>query len=603
MGQGMPKAVTSVVVKRWGGAGQPFRAGLSEMNGWRPSMEDAHVVVWQNTWGFFGVFDGHGGSQCSAFIAKRLTQELETGGMPEDDEAVTALALKLDREYLGTNTPSGSTGTFVIISTPTEAGGKYGLRVGNIGDSRVLLGRADGTLVEGEGTDGGLTTDHKPDHPDERSRIERTGGTVQEVMGVCRVNGDLAVSRAFGDAQYKETGGPCQEDHPVIAAPELATLECAPPEFVMLVCDGISESNFPNREVIKLAAEELRKSGGTSPTEQVSATADAAAAATAVCRMALTRGSKDNLSCMIVLLGDGGELQGKQLELLPGAADSLNHEGFRKAYEAMADHAGLTLAEAVEARYAIVEEEAQPGVERSTTPQELQQELAAFGEGPPQGLAKGSEERTQWFAKWVQEQSEQSSNHGGDRGNLVQSLMQDPSFLEMAQSHQLFNQGQLPAEREPVIAAEEEELRAAIQTHFALQWDARYLGVCGKEGIIIKRDDSDNTSQVRFHLDKTPGPMTAWFPNETLRSPKVKIADGADLRASIEESTSIEWDEEKYSSAGGQQGEMIKIDDNKDVALIMFEAGGELWLPAGAIERIGSGAEGATSEPKRPRTE
>merc|ERR1719277_29948 len=148
------------------------------------------------------------------------------------------------------------------MTTPTEAGGNYGLRVGNIGDSRVLLGRADGTMFEGPGTDGGLTTDHKPDNPDERSRIERTGGTVQEVMGVCRVNGDLAVSRAFGDAAYKETGGPLQEDHPVTAAPELSSLECSPPDFLMLVCDGISESNFPNREVIALAAEELKKSAG-----------------------------------------------------------------------------------------------------------------------------------------------------------------------------------------------------------------------------------------------------------------------------------------------------------------------------------------------------
>ena len=71
---------------------------------------------------------------------------------------------------------------------------KFWTKVGNIGDSRVLLGRADGTIVEGKqismqgsnaftshpsiflwlspvtshegpGTDGGLTTDHKPDHP------------------------------------------------------------------------------------------------------------------------------------------------------------------------------------------------------------------------------------------------------------------------------------------------------------------------------------------------------------------------------------------------------------------------------------------------------
>merc|ERR1740123_2687411 len=118
-------------------------------------------------------------------------------------------------------------------------------------------------MVEGAGTDGGLTTDHKPNHPDEKARIERNGGRVEEAMGgVPRVNGDLAVSRAFGDAQYKETGGPAQEDHPVTAAPEMLTMDCSGSDFLILVCDGISECNFPNREVVQLAAEEIKKSAG-----------------------------------------------------------------------------------------------------------------------------------------------------------------------------------------------------------------------------------------------------------------------------------------------------------------------------------------------------
>ena len=29
--------------------------------------------------GFFGVFDGHGGQQCSSFVAKRLTEDLAVG--------------------------------------------------------------------------------------------------------------------------------------------------------------------------------------------------------------------------------------------------------------------------------------------------------------------------------------------------------------------------------------------------------------------------------------------------------------------------------------------------------------------------------------------
>ena len=59
----------------------------------------------------------------------------------------------------------------------------------------------------------------------ERARIERCGGTVEQAMGgVYRVNGDLAVSRGFGDAEYKKTGGPGPEDRPVTADPEMVRL-------------------------------------------------------------------------------------------------------------------------------------------------------------------------------------------------------------------------------------------------------------------------------------------------------------------------------------------------------------------------------------------
>ena len=67
-----------------------FPVGFAEMNGWRPSMENAHVIYAQDTWGFFGVFEGHGGDQCSDFIVTRISQELAKSGMPEDDAAVTA---------------------------------------------------------------------------------------------------------------------------------------------------------------------------------------------------------------------------------------------------------------------------------------------------------------------------------------------------------------------------------------------------------------------------------------------------------------------------------------------------------------------------------
>lgn len=485
MGSQMPKPVQSVVLKRQSGTG--FRVGLAEMNGWRLNMEDAHVIHCEDDWGFFGVFDGHGGSQCSTWIAHRFTEELAKG-MPEDDASVKALALRLDAEFLATKQPSGSTGTFVIVTSAKEEGGKISVRVGNIGDSRVLLGRADGSIYEGPGTDSGLTTDHKPDHPMERERIERTGGKVQDVMGVARVNGDLAVSRAFGDAAYKETGGPGQEDHPVSAEPELNSVECDSTDFLLLVCDGISEGNFPNREVVELAAAQLRSS------EKV----DPAMAAAAVCRKALDCGSKDNLTCMIVLFG-GGEIS-ESHDFLPGPYDAPESQYFQKAYTDMAEHVGLNLEQAVEKRYDFVREELKNPELDEEKASMYKAELARFGEGPGSELEVGSEERLAWFRNWCGNSNNQSPH-------LEPSEMRVSSLLEKLKEHRDAKPKRVV--RLPPLA----QLRPAIETHPALKWDDRHAETCGVTGWVMEDDDADGTSKVKFGK---PLDFQAWFPTEIL---------------------------------------------------------------------------------------
>merc|ERR1719491_775056 len=150
------------------------------------------------------------------------------------------------------------------------------LHVLNAGDSRTLLGKAGGTIVDGGGTDKGLTRDHNPTDPVERKRIEAAGGRVKR----CRVNGDLAVSRAFGSAEHKATGGPKPDNRPVTCIPDQYHFECDETDFVVLVCDGVSEGGFSNEEVVKLVAETLKegKDGGH--------------AARLVCLEAITKDSK-----------------------------------------------------------------------------------------------------------------------------------------------------------------------------------------------------------------------------------------------------------------------------------------------------------------------
>lgn len=80
------------------------------------------------------------------------------------------------------------------------------------------------------------TEDHKPFHPKERERITNAGGSVM----IQRVNGSLAVSRAFGDYEYKSVPGLTPCDQLVSPEPDVHVHPRQPgDEFLILACDGI----------------------------------------------------------------------------------------------------------------------------------------------------------------------------------------------------------------------------------------------------------------------------------------------------------------------------------------------------------------------------
>lgn len=552
-------------------------------------MEDAHVIFLKDTWGFFGVLDGHGGDQCSKFIAKRLYEELETG-KPADDATVREMMLRLDQEFLDTKQPSGSTATFCVVEQPEAAGGKYVLRVGNIGDSRVLLGRRDGTIVEGEGTDGGLTTDHKPDHPSERERIERTGGFVELVQGVARVNGDLAVSRSFGDSQYKQTGGPAQEDHPVSAGPEFASLSCDGTDFLVLVCDGISEGAFPNSEVVKLAAQELFRS------DDETKEPDAGRACAAVVRQALKSGSCDNLSCMIVMLG-GGEPAVSETSLLSGAYDAPKHGGFRDAYQAMVEHAGLTLPQALEKRYDDARGELSEMPDGGMDREALAEEVASFADGPPASLASGSAERTAWFSEWLAKHEVENEPDPSNmtRDELIELLERRPDLMAMARQ-----QGLVPEAHGRVVKVGEfRAVRAAVRACSTLKWSPALRQACGKYGTVVSVDHSDDTAQVRI----PDIGVLAWFPLSVLKQEEededeeepdgrtVRVASVEELRAAIEAHPQITWND-SFVNVCGQTGVVIRDDPNDGTSEVRFAPpiGVVAWFPTSQLTDLDDGA-------------
>jgi protein phosphatase 1L len=70
------------------------------------------------------------------------------------------------------------------------------LLVGNVGDCRALL-LSGGKPIQ-------MSIDQKPTNPDEIKRIASLGGIITNNLGVARVNGVLAVSRAFGNRKLRK---------------------------------------------------------------------------------------------------------------------------------------------------------------------------------------------------------------------------------------------------------------------------------------------------------------------------------------------------------------------------------------------------------------
>ena len=98
----------------------------------------------------------------------------------------------------------------------------------NLGDSRTVI-CSDTKLSF-------ATSDHKPNHEAERHRILESGGHVTNG----RVNGMLAVSRAFGNFEMKRNENIPQQNQAVSALPDVSVIARSPKDnFIAICCDGV----------------------------------------------------------------------------------------------------------------------------------------------------------------------------------------------------------------------------------------------------------------------------------------------------------------------------------------------------------------------------
>lgn len=310
---------------REGGTLRQLRWGVAAVQGRRAYMEDMHQVrdlvpalpptsrvpdgtpqqshapaqrLHSDLTHFFGVYDGHGGKRAAAFVREHLvdnllhqlqlqsSNELREGDKPLDAAAVSSTEAErrvrraCSRAWLATDGafltyaarnafPDGSTAVCCLVQSDPVALQPARLLVANVGDSRCAVVRSDGSALA-------LSDDHKPNRPDERERVVASGGQVV-FAGCWRVQGDLAVSRAFGDVHLKRYG--------VSAEPEITSYSLLPSDaFVVLASDGL----WDVIDELACARVVLASAG------------DTVQAANALCELALASGSMDNVTALVV---------------------------------------------------------------------------------------------------------------------------------------------------------------------------------------------------------------------------------------------------------------------------------------------------------------
>ncbi|MCO5581556.1 hypothetical protein L7F22_035444 [Adiantum nelumboides] len=266
---------------------------------------------------FFGIYDGHGGAQASTYCKGRLhillAEELGMLGKVEssrDDigpewsfswnKVLSGCFSKIDKEVGGVcpngicddETVEGGCACCEDAIAPENVGttavvaivGSCQIVIANCGDSRAVLSRGGKAMA--------LSTDHKPEREDETSRIEAAGGRVICWDGY-RVGGFLALSRAIGDRYLKRY---------VISEPEVTCIQREEEDEVLILgSDGLWDvlSNEYACDVARkalVAAKKKRDNRTFSPGEDPAA----ASVAALLVKLAYSKGSKDNISVVVV---------------------------------------------------------------------------------------------------------------------------------------------------------------------------------------------------------------------------------------------------------------------------------------------------------------
>lgn len=210
--------------------------------------EDRYQGIRIGPFRYFAIFDGHGGPNLmdsdhvadylTKHLHERLAERLFSTNLSNEDEMknnIQQVFINFDRVLYVNKKHHGSTCTVVLIDDDRNK--IYQI---NLGDSRSII--FNDKIIS-------VTEDHHP--MNEISRILAAGGIVS--MG--RVNGVLALSRAFGDFEFKYNNKSPYDpvNGVVIAVPDVKVISIVRPMSIIVTSDApYEECSFTDQKLVDM---------------------------------------------------------------------------------------------------------------------------------------------------------------------------------------------------------------------------------------------------------------------------------------------------------------------------------------------------------------
>ena len=256
------------------------------LKGIRDSNEDKDIIdINQDKRAvLIGICDGHGGNETSKYISRLMPYLFNNKYLkyPLISKQIKLIFKNIQKKFIKNENNrfdfayySGCTCCLVYIRD------KYFYSI-NIGDTRSLACYYNPNSKKIKIKQ--LSKDHKPGDYEERRRIERKGGFVENDMGISRVQG-LAVSRAFGDCDNKY----------ITSEPDIKKYNITRDlKFIVIACDGIFDV-LSNERVCDFI---LQNNYDTN----MNLLGSKKNSAKKLCELALQNDTTDNVSCIIYFL-------------------------------------------------------------------------------------------------------------------------------------------------------------------------------------------------------------------------------------------------------------------------------------------------------------